>query len=236
MSDTISYELDEGVAVVRMDDGKANVFSHAALEAVHGTLDRAEADGADAVVFAGRTGQFSGGFDLKEFAKGAEATRDLVIAGGRLLNRLFLFPRPTVVAVTGNAIAAGAIFCLVTDHNIGAEGSFKMGLPETAIKMALPAYALEFARYRLDPRRFTEATLMARLYDPAGALQAGYLDLVVPPEECEATAIAEAKRLTSTLSPGAWGLSKERARADVHRRVDERLVADVTSLTTGFGG
>lgn len=236
MSDTISYELEEGVAVVRMDDGKANVFSHPALEALHRALDRAETDGADAVVFAGRTGQFSGGFDLKEFAKGPEGTRDIVVAGARFLNRLFVFPRPTLVAVTGNAIAAGAIFCLVTDWNVGAEGEFRIGLPETAIKLALPAFALEFARYRLDPRRFNEATLFARMYDPAGAVEAGYLDAVVPAGDAEAAAIAEARRLVTSLSPGAYGLSKARARADVHRRVDERLEADVTSLTTGFGG
>ena len=34
MSEIVHYELKEGVAVIRMDDGKANAFSHAMLDAL----------------------------------------------------------------------------------------------------------------------------------------------------------------------------------------------------------
>ena len=44
-SGAVSVTIDEGVAVVRIDDGKANALSHALIEALHVALDRATAAG-----------------------------------------------------------------------------------------------------------------------------------------------------------------------------------------------
>ena len=52
----VTYELDGNVAVIRFDDGKANVLTHAALDTIQGLLTRAEADEAKAVAFIGRPG------------------------------------------------------------------------------------------------------------------------------------------------------------------------------------
>ncbi|MCU0270967.1 MAG: crotonase/enoyl-CoA hydratase family protein [Acidimicrobiales bacterium] len=234
MSDTVTYELDGEVAVVRLDDGKANVLGHEVLQDLHRALDRAEQE-ARAVALVGRPGYLSGGFDLAEFARGPEATRDLVIAGARLHLRLFTFPRPVVVAATGHAVAAGAIVLLAADWTVGAAGTFRIGLPEVAIKMPLPAFAVELARYRLRTRAFDEATLFARMYDPDSAREAGYLDVVTPPEATEATAITRAAELASTLSPGAFALTRPRVRGPVAAHIETGLVADVTALTTGLG-
>ena len=40
---SVTYLVDEHVAVVTLDDGKANVLTHDALESLHEALDRAEA-------------------------------------------------------------------------------------------------------------------------------------------------------------------------------------------------
>jgi enoyl-CoA hydratase/carnithine racemase len=45
---TVSYELDEGVAHVRIDDGKANVLNDLSLAGIEDALARAEADRAGA--------------------------------------------------------------------------------------------------------------------------------------------------------------------------------------------
>ena len=63
MSDAVVYELEDGVAVLRVDDGKANAFSFALIDALHASLDRAEKE-AKAVAWIGRAERFSGGFDL----------------------------------------------------------------------------------------------------------------------------------------------------------------------------
>ncbi|RMH74675.1 MAG: enoyl-CoA hydratase, partial [Actinomyces sp.] len=54
MSDTVTTTItDDGVAVVRLDDGKANALGPTVITDLHAALDRAEAD-AGAVVLIGR--------------------------------------------------------------------------------------------------------------------------------------------------------------------------------------
>ena len=48
----LQYGIDGSVAVIRMDDGKANALSHTMLDALHGALDRAQEDSAAAVALA----------------------------------------------------------------------------------------------------------------------------------------------------------------------------------------
>jgi enoyl-CoA hydratase len=231
MTDALTYDLDGDVAVIRLDDGKANVLGHPVLAAAHEALDRAEAE-ARAVLIAGRPGQLSGGFDLKEMGAGLDRARDLVIAGARLHTRLFTYPRPVVFACTGNAVAAGAILLLVGDWNVGQPGDFRIGLPETAIGMPLPHFAVEYARFRLSPPHFGRATELATMYDPEGAVRAGYLDAVAGADAFD-EALAEAHRLAGTIQSGPFEVTRELTRGRVADTVLERLVADVTELTTG---
>jgi enoyl-CoA hydratase len=72
MGDLVSYQLTEGVATIVMDDGKVNVLSPAMIAAVNGALDQATSDGA-VVILTGRSGIFSGGFDLTTLRAGGPA-------------------------------------------------------------------------------------------------------------------------------------------------------------------
>lgn len=219
---------DDGVAVVRMDDGKANALSHAVIDLLHGALDTAERD-ARAVCFVGREGKLCAGFDLSVMTAGPDATRGLVKAGGELLMRLYGHPQPTVVAVTGHALAAGALFILSCDTRIAADVPAKIGLNETAIGMGLPRYGVELARERLSKRSFTAAVLQARIYDPAGAREVGYVDQVVPAADVESVAIAEAARL-GQFRTGAYSLTKSQMRRFVIADVLADLDADMANM------
>ena len=65
---------------------------------------------------------------------------------------------------------------LGADDRIGARGAFRIGLIETQIGMVLPRWAVELARERLSPRHLQDATVGAQMYDPDGAVDAGFLD------------------------------------------------------------
>ena len=233
MSDTVTPTIEGNVAVVRIDDGKVNVISHDVIDQLHAALDRATTD-ARAVAIIGREGKLSGGFDLSVMTAGPDAARGLVQAGGELLMRIYGHPQPVVIAVTGHALAAGALLVLACDTRIGAEGPFKIGLNETAIGMGLPEYAVELARERLSKRWFTRSALQAEILDPAGALAAGYLDRVVPPGEVERAAIEEASRL-GDLSSGAYRTTKEKSRRPVIDRVLQGIAADMASIAAPSG-
>lgn len=226
----VSFELSSEVAVLRMDDGKANALGGGMLDALEGALERAERE-AKAVVLTGRPGRFCAGFDLKTMMSGADAARALVTAGARVLMRAYAHPQPLVIACSGHALAGGALVVLTGDHRIGAKGDFKLGLNEVAIGLPLPILAIEMARDRLDPRHLTHATLLARQYDPDAALGAGYLDEVVEPDQLLPRALEEAGRLAQ-LGSFAYAASKRALRRDSIRHIEDTLEANIRE----FGG
>ena len=198
----LTTEIEGDVAVLRLDDGKANAISMDALAALGAALDRAEKE-AKGVALIGRPGRFSGGFDLNVMRSGdAAAMGNLVKAGAELAIRLYGFPSPVVIGCSGHAIAMGAVLLLSADARIGTAGDFKIGLNEVAIRMTLPMFAVELAQDRLSRRHLQAATVQAQIYDPSGAIDAGYLDRVVAPKELERAAIGEAQRL-AVLDPAA---------------------------------
>ncbi|MEX2293357.1 MAG: crotonase/enoyl-CoA hydratase family protein [Acidimicrobiales bacterium] len=225
----VTYALEDGVAVLRIDDGKVNVISHRVIDLLHKFLDNAEGE-ARAVAIVGRPGKLSAGFDLTEMTAGIERTRALVGAGGKLLMRIFGHPQPVVLAVTGHALAAGALLTLACDTRIGADGPSKIGLNETAIGMGLPIYATELAAARLSVAHLTRGAIQAEIYDPAGAVSAGYLDRVVASDDCEMLAIAEARRL-GEFRTGAYSHTKLALRGALIERVTAGIDADMASIT-----
>ena len=62
MPELATYELLDHVAVVTLDDGKANAFSPDMIASVNGLLDRAEDEANGPSCCTGRAGLFSGGF------------------------------------------------------------------------------------------------------------------------------------------------------------------------------
>lgn len=196
MSDAVSYELRDGVAVVTFDDGKANVFSTSNALELHGALDRAEKE-AGALLVQGRPGIFSAGFDLKVAAPGADpkALIEMAYQGSRAAFRIFDFPIPTVAALTGHAMAMGAITVCCFDLRIAADGDFKIGVNEARLPSPFPAWALIPLRYRLSPTHAGRAMAHGELYTPQEAVAAGFVDQVVPAAELPAIAFERAKEL-----------------------------------------
>ena len=186
--------LKNDVMTITLDDGKANVISHALLDELVPTLERAKTE-AKAVLITGRAGLFSAGFDLKEFQKGPSQTKELVSRGYDLLFRLYGFPLPLISACTGHGIGLGAFILLASDTRFGAAGDFKINLPETAISMQLSPLLIELAAARLSKRHIIRAAVQSENYGPEGAVDAGFLDEVVPADALLDTALAAAERL-----------------------------------------
>ena len=233
-TDPVRYERRDAVALITLDDGKANAVSPALVAALNAALDRAEAE-AQAVVLAGRPGRFSAGFDLSVMTGGIDAMRALITSGAEVALRMYMFPRPLVIACTGHALAAGAVFLCTADVRMGAAGPFKLGLNEVSIQLPLPTFAMELARARLAPRWFTQSVTQARIYDPAGACEAGYLDEVAPAETVVDAALARAAQLAALPDP-AFRLTKERERGAIVAAVRATLDADIDTLTMPVPG
>jgi enoyl-CoA hydratase len=159
----MDYQLQSNIAIVTLDDGKANVVGHNFQDGLNSALDRAQQENASGVILRGREGMFSAGFDLGEFRKGPEAGMAMVTKGMQLLIRMYSFPLPLVAACTGHAIAMGAFILMACDTRIGTRGNYKITLPETAIGMELPPLLLELTTSRIAPQFITRAAIQSEV-------------------------------------------------------------------------
>ncbi|MEY9107959.1 enoyl-CoA hydratase [Bradyrhizobium yuanmingense] len=188
MPERVTYELNDGVARIGLDDGKVNVMSAAMLGEIGAAFDRAQTEAEIVVLRSGRPGIFSAGFDLKVFASGdAAKSLEMVRAGAELALRLMSFPHPTIGVMEGHAYPMGTFLLLACDVRLGARGPHRMGLNEVAIGIAPPSFAIELARSRLHPAWLSRTVTLGEMYEPGEAQTAGFLDRVVTPEMVDAT-------------------------------------------------
>ena len=207
-----SLQMHDGVAWITMDDGKVNAMSTDMLREIESQLERASAAGGP-IVLKGRQGIFSAGFDMKTFARGPEASREMVVAGVRLIERMLALPRPIVTACTGHAYPMGAFLMLSADVRYGVEGDWNIGMNEVAIGLAVPQFAIELAHYRLTPAGVMRASTAA-MFKPAEAAMLGYLDYVVGAGQLDVAVGEEAQRLAK-LDMEKYAITKARLNAPV---------------------
>jgi enoyl-CoA hydratase len=163
-------------------------------------------------VLAGRPGVFSAGFDLGVLGEGGPGADALVRRGRDLLVRLYSSPVPVVAACTGHAVALGGVVLLACDYRVGATGDVRIGLNEVAIGRPMPPLLLRLAEQRLNAARRTEAVLLARIWTPHEAVDVGFTDEVVAPDEVVPTALSRAQDLGTRLQPDAFAETSRRMR------------------------
>ncbi len=222
-------DVDDGrtVALITVDDGKANALSGSIITALRHALTGAEADpNCVAAVIIGREGRFSAGFDLAVMRGDDTAAMNTLVAdGGDLVRHIYGAGIPVVAACTGHALAAGALMLLGADVRVGVDGPFKVGLNEVAIGMTLPAWANRIARERLSKRHLQRSIVNARLTDPAAAVDVGFLDMVVPADALMATAVAEARSLAN-LNRRAYARAMQEFRGETLVAMADEIAVD----------
>jgi len=223
MADAVAYALQDRLAEIVLDDGKVNAMTPAFFAGLNAALDRAEREAPGAVILTGRPGAFSAGLDLKLLPTlPPEEFQTALRAFGRTMLRVFTFPVPTVAAVSGHAIAGGAMLAFACDLRVMADGPFRLQLNEVAIGLALPTWALVLAQAAVPAGWHTEALLHARAYTPEGALARGIVDAVAPADRLLDDVRALAAPL-ATLDQAAYATSKRRHRAMAVTWAEARL-------------
>jgi enoyl-CoA hydratase len=110
------------------------------------------------------------------------------------------------------------------------EGAFQIGLNEVKIGMTLHHVGIALARDRLSPAVFQRSVNNAEMFNPQGALQAGFLDQVVPVEALMSTAHAVALQLKQ-LNMAAHKATKRKVRKALLDTLDAAIETDkVTGL------
>ncbi|MFZ5868661.1 MAG: crotonase/enoyl-CoA hydratase family protein [Thermodesulfobacteriota bacterium] len=223
-SPIVRFEFEGPVGTIVMDDGERNVISPQMLRDLNNALNLAEKK-QSVVVLTGREEIFCAGFDLKILRSGVIDAYKMLCGGFELAYRLLSFPTPVVIACNGHAIAMGAFLLLAGDYRIAPTGPFRIVANEVAIGLTMPFAAIEICRQRLEPVHFVRAVLLSENYTPETAVEAGFLDRIVPAGDFLREATEVATQLAK-LDMNAHYQTKLRARHQMLKALRKAIRSD----------
>ncbi len=124
------YQVQLGVAVIRLDRPPVNSLGHGLRQAIHVAVVAAQADASVcALVLVGSDKAFSAGADVGEFGQPAQTAFPLL---GDVLSRIDVCSKPVVAAISGVALGGGLELALACHARV-ALASAKLGLPEVKL-------------------------------------------------------------------------------------------------------
>ena len=207
----------DGIAVLRLEHGKANVLDLELCNMLVEAFD--DAGEARAVVLTGAGRIFSAGVDLfRVVEEGRSYVEAFLPAMCRVFERVFVHPAPVVAAANGHAIAGGCLLVAAADQRLMAQGPARIGIPELQVGVPFPPIALEIMRFSTPPQHFQTVVYRADTHEPPAALALGLLDEAVEPDALLECALARAERLAS-IRAGTFAITKRAVRRPVMDRV-----------------
>src|SRR5579871_1556810 len=137
MSDAlVLYESSPPAAVLIINrPDKRNALSRALIAALADAFTKAQHDAARCVILTGAGSVFCAGMDLAELAESvkrrdqADVIWDNALQLARLYDQIYTFPKPTIAAVNGAAVAGGAGLVTVCDLAVAVPEA-RFGYPE----------------------------------------------------------------------------------------------------------
>ena len=207
----IEIAEQDGVALLRMADGKVNAMSLELCQAL--TARFKDVSSAPAAVVTGTGRIFSAGVDLiRLLDDGVPYIREFLPALSTMFATVFSHPKPVVAAVNGHAIAGGCVLACAADKRLMAREAGRIGATELLVSVAFPSIAMEIMRSAMAPQYFEDAIFSGTTYAPPEALPRGLVHEIVDPPGLIERAIAAAKTLAA-ISPAAFALTKRQIRA-----------------------
>jgi enoyl-CoA hydratase/carnithine racemase len=208
----ITCEDRNSIAVIQLEHGKVNAIDLEFCDILEERLDEIEKSSQKAVVVTAQGKTFSAGVDLIRLLDGGkDYVREFVPKMIHMMRRLFLFPKPIVAALNGNAIAGGCVIACACDYKIAITGEGKIGVPEGLVGVPFPPLAFEIVRFAADHRYLQEIVYIGRYYGMDEGVERGLLDETVSAEMLMRRACEVATKMTEVPAE-TFGLIKRQLR------------------------
>nr|XP_054764865.1 uncharacterized protein LOC129271563 [Lytechinus pictus] len=225
-----SVKLDiakDGIAVVRMIRGD-NKWNQPFLNDMREALDKVERNkDVRCLIFTGQGKFFSYGLDLHWIAQQTkDVTKKFLTENDALVQRVTLFPMPTIAAMNGHAFGMGAIFALACDYRVMKKGRGWFCLPETKLKIKFSPITLESIRLKLHrSQTLRDAAIFAKRYTAEEALRADIIDEAVDESQLMAAAVRYGNEIAGdVLDRGCVSATKDKLYgASIRAKRDEML-------------
>jgi methylglutaconyl-CoA hydratase len=223
---TLELACDGRVATITLNrPDKRNAISYELIEELLAGLDEVAKSSALVLILTGAGKAFCSGMDLENLkaliARSPEQSlKDSQIIA-RLLRTLYDFPKPTIAAVNGAAIAGGTGLATLCDFTLAVPEA-KFGYTEVKIGF-VPAIVSAFLLRQVGEKIARDLLLTGRLFDAEEAKWIGLVTEIVPAESL----ISRARELANQLmenSPASLLYTKrllsEAAREDLDRQIE----------------
>jgi methylglutaconyl-CoA hydratase len=226
---TVALCFDGPIATLTLNrPDKRNAISYQLIEEVHGALHEVEKSPAYILILTGAGAAFCSGMDLdnlREITRHSEE-ENLADSGrmAHMFRALYDFPKVTIAAVNGAAIAGGCGLATLCDFTL-ASGDAKFGYTEVRIGF-VPAIVSTFLLRQVGEKQARDLLLTGRVIDAEEAYRIGLVNEVVSPENL----VARAHELAETLaanSPASLLATKRLLRTYSHLELDRQITAAV---------
>jgi methylglutaconyl-CoA hydratase len=195
---TITLTYQDRVALLTLNrPDKRNAISFELVDEVLNALDEVESSQALVLILTGAGKAFSGGLDLENLKALLGRTHQENVRDTQTMARLFRsiyeFPKPTIAAVNGAAIAGGTGLATMCDITIASTDA-KFGYTEVRIGF-VPAIVSSFLVRQVGEKHARDLLLTGRIFDAAEAYRLGLVNEVVSPEHL----MTRAREVAATL-------------------------------------
>jgi methylglutaconyl-CoA hydratase len=226
---TIQLAYDGALATITFNrPDKRNAISFELMDDLGRALDEVAQSAAIVLVLTGAGKAFCSGMDLDNLkallgrspAQNLEDSRAMV----RLFRSLYDFPKVTIAAVNGPAIAGGTGLALLCDFTL-ASPEAKFGYTEVRIGF-VPAIVSTFLLRQMGEKLARDLLLTGRIFAAEEALRWGLINEIVPAESL----LARARELAGLLianSPASLAATKKLLSDHARAAIDAQLEAAV---------
>ncbi len=235
---TIQLAYDSGIATITLNrPDKRNAISFELIDDLLRALQEVEASDARVLILTGAGKAFSSGMDLdnlktligrspKENLKDSETMV-------RLFRALYEFPKVTIAAVNGAAIAGGTGLALLCDFTLAVPEA-KFGYTEVRIGF-VPAIVSTFLLRQVGEKQARDLLLTGRIIGAEEAARMGLINEIVAPENLM-TRARELAALLMENSPTSLRATKkllnDHARAELDSQIEAAVRENAAIRTT----
>jgi len=208
----VHYESRPPAVLLTLDrPGKRNALSRELIAALTVAVERARDDtAARCVLLTGSGPAFCAGMDLAELSATIDADQATIwndaVNYGRLLELIYMMPKPTIAVVNGAAVAGGAGLVSICDLAVAVPEA-KFGYPEVR-RGLVAAMVMPHLLRHVGERIARWLLLTGELIDAATAERAGLINAVVSKDELLPTAEQWVRSLAEG-GPKALAATKE---------------------------
>lgn len=222
---TLELAFDTGIATIIFNrPEKRNALSFQMIGEVLTTLDEIEDSEARVAIFTGAGKAFCAGMDLDELksltgkthAENVEDSRRMA----KLFRRLYDFPKPTIAAVNGAAIAGGTGIATMCDFTFAAPEA-KFGYTEVRIGF-VPAIVSSVLVWQVGHKIARDLLLTGRVFDADEAHRIGLVNEVVPSDSLMKRSRELAGKLIEN-SPSSVRLTKKLINSFISQALDDQM-------------